>query len=168
MSTETNPQPIPLSSRRRRPPTRWLAAAAAAVVVLVGVGIVAVNNNDDGPGELAGPPLQLSLGEGDAMQSCIAPDATILADMAPAFAATATAVEGEAVTLHVDRWYAGGDAEVVELYAPAGLAALTGTIDFQVGGSYLITASGDTVNYCGMSGTATPELQAMFDEAFGG
>ncbi|CAN5134625.1 hypothetical protein BH23ACT9_BH23ACT9_17420 [soil metagenome] len=94
-------------------------------------------------------------------------DIAILADMSPAFAATATAVGGETITLAVDRWYAGGDADTVVLHAPAGLEALIGGIDFVVGEEYLITAAGGSVNYCGYPGPATPELIAAFDEAFG-
>jgi hypothetical protein len=86
--------------------------------------------------------------------------------MSPAFAATATAVEGETVTLAVDRWYAGGDATTVELHAQPGMTALIDGFEFQVGESYLITATEGTVNFCGASGPATPELTALFDQAF--
>ncbi len=111
-------------------------------------------------------PLELSLGADDAMASCLPLDAATLATMSPAFAATATAVEGEIVTLDVDRWFAGGDAATVELQAQPGLEALIAGFTFEVGQEYLITAAEGTVNFCGYSGPATPELTAVFDQAF--
>ena len=53
------------------------------------------------------------------------------------------------------------------LQAPAGLEALVGGIDFEVGEQYLITAADGVVNYCGYSAPATVDMVAAFDEAFG-
>lgn len=85
-----------------------------------------------------------------------------------AFAGTATAVNGDSVTVTVDRWYRGGDAPVMQLSAPQGMEALIGGIAFAEGDQYLITATDSNVNYCGFSGPATPELRSAFDEAFAG
>ena len=85
-----------------------------------------------------------------------------------AFAGTAAVVDGERVVLDVTRWYTGGVAQQVELTAPSGMEALTGGIPFEVGGEYLISAFGGVVNYCGLSGPVTPELQAIYDSAFPG
>lgn len=137
---------------------------AAAVVALV-LGALAVFGG--GP-EAAGEPLELSLGEANSLSSCIVITPEILAAAPLAFAGTATSVEGETVTLTVDEWYVGGDATTVELHAPNGFQALIGGIDFVEGESYLVSAESGTVNYCGMSGEATPELQALYDEAFAG
>ena len=156
-------QPINAKSNR----SMQMLIAAAAVVALV-VGGFAVFGGGSDPGVVAASePLQLGLGESDAMASCIAASADILADVPLAFAGTATAVEGEKVTMTVDEWYVGGDAATVELAAPDGLQALIGGIDFEEGSTYLISAYDGTVNYCGLSGEATPDLQAMYDEAFG-
>jgi hypothetical protein len=76
-------------------------------------------------------------------------------------------IDGETVTLTVDRWYVGGDAPVVTVTAPAGFEALLGSIDFVVGDPYIISAFDGVVSYCEMSGPATPERQAWYDEAFG-
>lgn len=161
----------PVSPPTERPATqpsrnRWLIAAAAALVILVVAGFAIANLGDDADDVADGPPLVLELGADDPMASCMVPDATILADMSPAFAATATSVDGEIVTLTVDRWYAGGDAATVELHAQPGLEALIAGFSFEPGEQYLVTASNGTVNFCGYSGPATPELQALFDEAF--
>jgi hypothetical protein len=150
----------------KRNPNRMVQylVGAAAVVALV-IGGFAVFG---GPADPQAPAtaMELSLGDGDAMASCLAPSADVLRDMQIAFRGTATEIEGEYVTLSVDEWYVGGTEGVVRLFAPAGLEALIGVIDFQQGDSYLISAWDGTVNYCGFSGEATPELQAMYDEAF--
>jgi hypothetical protein len=56
----------------------------------------------------------------------------------------------------------------VVLETTPGMEALIGGIAFDVGQLYLITAADGTVNFCGYSGVATPEMTAAFDEAFGG
>jgi len=76
--------------------------------------------------------------------------------------------EGE-VRLEVDRWYRGGDAATVVLTAPGGDApALVGATDFQQGEQYLVSADQGTVSVCGLTGPASPELQAVYDQAFPG
>ncbi len=86
-------------------------------------------------------------------------------------AATAIEVDGERVVLEVTDWFAGTDdqtaAQTVELTAPAGLEALTGGIAFEVGEPYLVSATDGVVDYCGLSGPATTELQSLSDDAFG-
>lgn len=149
----------------------WYAAAAVAVVA-IGLAIVIPALNGGSPTTttvaVAGPPLELSLGDGAAMASCLAFDVEFLREMPVAFEGTATGVDGESVTLTVDRWFKGGDAATVELTAPAGMEALIGGIEFVDGEQYLITASEGFVNYCGFSGPATPEYRASFEEAFVG
>lgn len=149
-------------SWNRRPAAYLIGAAAVVAVVLGGF---ALFNGTDTP---ASPPLALSLGESDALASCIVLTADVLDDVPLAFAGTVTGVEGETVTLSVDEWYVGGDAETVELSAPSGLGALIGSIEFSGGEQYLISAFDGVVNYCGFSGPATPDLQAIYDEAFPG
>ncbi len=52
--------------------------------------------------------------------------------------------------------------------APAGFEALIGSVPFVEGGDFLISAIDGVVNYCGMSGEATSELQTLYDAAFAG
>ncbi len=137
-----------------------LVAAAVSALALV---VAACSSGGD---DAATPPLEISAGEGNAMASCLAFDPAFLAEMPIAFEGTATAVGDDRVTLEVDRWFKGGDAEEVALVAPAGLEALIAGIDFQEGTSYLISASDGSVNYCGYSGEVTPELTAGFGAAF--
>ena len=171
MNTPVSPDPAETGELRLPPSrTKWLFAAAAALVLLVVAGFVVASLGDDDTGNdvADGPPLVLSLGADDPFASCIRPEPEMLAEMSPAFAGTATAIDGEIVTLTVDRWYAGGDdaTTTVELHAQAGMEALIAGFAFEVGEQYLITAAGGSVNFCGFSGPATPEFLAFFDEAF--
>jgi hypothetical protein len=165
MQNETTPSPVrgTLATHRRS----WILAAAAAVVAIVAVGVVALNG-DDSPSTVAGPPMELSLGAGDSMASCIRFDVALLRNMSPAFGGTVTAIEGDNVTIAVDHWYAGGSADTVLLHAQSGMAGLIAGFDFQVGERYLITAADGNVNFCGYSGPADPTLTAAFEEAFAG
>jgi hypothetical protein len=145
-------------------PSRWVQRyAAAAAVVAVALGAFTYFGGSAQPDA---PPLQLSLGESNAISSCIPVSAEFLKDMPVAFEGTTTAVDGELVTLEVDEWFSGGDTPIVELVATTGLQALIGGIAFEVGTTYLVSAENGTVNYCGYSDLATPELRAIYDEAF--
>jgi hypothetical protein len=149
--------------RSRRLPVLAAVAGVAAVAV-VGV-VLAVDRMNPGPEADA---VELSLPDaGGVMGSCLPFTVEYLADMSPAFAGTATEVTGNRVVLRVDRWYAGGSAPEVVLDYPEGAhVALNGVIDFREGGQYLITAEDGTVNLCGYSGEATPELRSAFETAF--
>ena len=146
---------------------RWLVgvAAAAALVLAVG-GVIALTGGGTDP-VASGPPLELTAGGEDPMAMCIVFSVEELAKAPLAFEGTATAVEGDTVTLDVDHWFKGGDAGQVILNAPQEMEALIAGIPFQVGGQYLITAYDGNVNYCGFSGVSTPEFRADFEEAFG-
>jgi hypothetical protein len=161
----------PTIEHRGTPPTRsrapWYAAVAAVAVVAVAIGGVALLR-DTGSAPEASAPLELTANAGDAMASCIQLSADILVDVPVAFEGTVTAVDGDVVTLEVDRWFTDGDATTVLVTAPAGLEALIGGIQFDQGATYLVSATDGVVNYCGYSGPSTPELRAIFEEAFPG
>ncbi len=148
----------------------WSAfGMAAAAVVVVGGAAIFANFGGDGGGDIASAPLELSLGSEDVMASCPIFDVATLAGMSPAFAATATSIDAGSVTLMVDRWYTGGDAETVLLQqAPDSSAALIGGFELAVGEQYLITAAEGNVNFCGYSSIATSEMTAAFETAFPG
>ncbi len=165
--SESTPHPTSIGAHRRRK-GMLLGMAAAAVVAIGGAVIVGNSGGSDSTQVAAGPPIGLSLGDSNVMSSCIVFDVALLADMSPAFAGTATSVDGETVTLTVDRWYTGGDSATVVLKGAAGSPALIDGFEFEVGQQYLITAAEGNVNFCGYSGPATPELTAAFDAAFPG
>jgi hypothetical protein len=153
---------------------RWLvpgvAAAAVAAIAVGGYGFVAADDGGGGKDEQTELALTMPANDPNApMSMCIAFSAETLAPMETAFAATATDVTGDQVTLDVDRWYKGGDADVVELTSSSDAGVmLEGGITFTEGERYLVTATEGTVNGCGFSGVYTDDMAAAFDEAFAG
>jgi hypothetical protein len=160
--------------RARPGRSRWLAAGAAAAVAVIAVGGYAIfaGANDDGSGnrrEEARTELALTLPKGDPMQMCIQFSVDILRPMETAFAGTATDVAGDQVTLDVDRWYKGGDADVVKLTGSTDAGVmLEGGIRFTEGERYLVTATDGSVNGCGFSSVWSQEMADAFEAAFGG
>ena len=160
-------EPLPTTSPRR---TRLLVGAAVlGAAAAVTAGVLLVGGGDDPGGADAPTTLVLDLPPSDAAASCLAFDEATLAGMSPAFAGTVVEVDEDSVLLDVDRWYAGGDADRVELAARGGDAVALGYgVDFQQGERYLVTASQGTVNGCGYSGPASPEFEQSFERAFAG
>lgn len=160
---------------RRAGQTRWLAAAAALVLVAAGItGVLVVRDAHRTISTY--PPRSVALtapGAGGAgTSSCIQFDVEFLRDMPVAFAATVTAVTDQQVTLSVDRWYHGTAgqqrASIVTISLPGATTsvALDG-VEFTQGKQYLVTATNGTVNGCGFSGPADPQLKAAYEQAFG-
>lgn len=147
--------------------TWWRGAAAAvaavAVIAVLGVGLIGMRTSDE--------TTVLALegaGAEDPMAMCLQVTAENLAMFPIAFAGRATDVSDGVATLEVTHWFRGGDADEVTIEAPAAQPALIGGVDIEVGGEYLITADEGRVSSCYFSDVATPELRALFDEAFGG
>ncbi len=163
----TTPSNIRPFSRGRT----WLAAAAAVAILGLGTG-VAVNAGGGSEENVAiAPPTSVALtvpGGGPTMSSCLMFDVAILRDMPVALAGTVTSADAEKVTLDVDRWFKGGDADQVTIAVPEGQtsAALDG-VSFEQGKRYLLTATEGTVNGCGYSGPATADYEKQFEQAFG-
>ena len=152
--------------------SRWLVpAVAAAAVAAIAVGGYAVVAGDDGGGtkDEQQTELALKLPAPDPLQMCIQFSVEALGTAEMAFAGTATGVTDDQVTLDVDHWYKGGDADVVELSGSSDESVLLeGGIQFTEGERYLVTAGDGQVGTCGFSGPYTDEMAAAFDEAFGG
>jgi hypothetical protein len=105
--------------------------------------------------------------DGSNAGKCAMPSAEVLSTFDTAFEGTVTSVDGGAATLEVDQWYAGGDAPTVTVEAPSkALEDLLMAVDFQEGQTYLVSADGDRVTLCGFTAETTPELQALYAEAF--
>ena len=151
-----------------RPAWYLMGAAAVAIVAFGAVTLLGGGSTPDAVASSNEDALELTLRAEDALASCLALTPELLRDVPLAFAGTVTTVEGEHATLRVDEWFVGGDATAVSLFAPDGFEALIGGIDFEEGKSYLVSAYDGVVNYCGFSGEETPELRAIYDEAFGG
>ncbi len=161
----------------------WLVAAAAAAVI-AGVGGVAISGlgNDKAPPsadrqttspggtELGANTPQAgettALGVSDQQGRCRAPDAGVLAQYDQAFQGTVTSIEGETVTLDTTEVLNGDVGETVEVTAaPALFNTLIETVQFEVGGDYLVAAYGGQVSQC-YTGSASGDLRSPFTKAF--
>jgi hypothetical protein len=144
----------------------------AAVVALLAVGAVigvAFLGNDS---STSAPAPGTALGGGAATASCLAFSEEPLGLAAAAFDGTVAAIQGDEVTLVVNRWYRGESGDTVRLLAPELTGtSLVGAVGFVEGERYLV--SGDTAGglflpaICGFSVTYSEEMAATFARAFG-
>lgn len=163
--------------------TRLLPAAAAALALaLTGCGAQddggsaadygseAPSASDASDTSDAGSGDTLALtADGSMAGKCAVPSAETLASFDTAFAGTVTSLDGGTATLSVDEWYAGDQADTVTVEAPSqALQDLLLAVEFEEGTSYLVSATDGRVTLCGFTAEATPELQALYDEAFAG
>lgn len=105
---------------------------------------------------------------GGGMASCLMYDPATLPTFETVFDGTVTAIDGDQVTFDVNTgWKGVGDR--VTLTAPNVDAALTGPLpDFAVGGRYLVTAAGSTINACGYTLDHDADTAADWAAAFAG
>jgi len=132
------------------------AAAAVAAAVVIGTGG-------------AGSPTRLLAPEAvGPATSCAVITAEGLAMNDLAFAATVTGIEGDEVALTVSERFRGevGDTVVVAQGTDPNLEYSTG--QFAEGQSYLVAVTGDAAASCGLTGPDSPELRALYEEAFRG
>jgi hypothetical protein len=139
---------------------RLLGAVAAVLVVVIGGAALLGPRPSADPLVLAGP-------GSDPAAMCLPFEVGTLGGMSPAFGGTVVELTDSVATLDVDRWFTGGEAEIVQIEYTPGFEALIGTPILEVGQRYLITATDGVVNGCGYSGVATPEYEAAFEQAFG-
>jgi hypothetical protein len=152
--------------RRSRRSAVWAAAVAAVAAAVVGV-VVAVGGGGAPMGHRP-TTVALSLPSSDERTRCLPFDVAVLRTMPLAFAGTVTTANRDAVSLDVDHWYRGGDADRVTVAVPDGQSsAALDVVDFRSGQRYLVTATDGTVSGCGYSGPATPQLEDAFAAAFG-
>lgn len=145
----------------RRPRALLLAAAAAAVVV-VGGGALALTGGQDGG------TTTLTLAPPDVAASCAALTPELLAASDVAFAGRVTAIADGVVTLETTQRFTGEVGDTVEVTQGDGSVVDGAPITFEPGRTYLLSADGGTIGSCSGSGPDSPELRALFDQAFGG
>jgi hypothetical protein len=105
--------------------------------------------------------------DGSVAAKCAMPSAETLSTFDTAFSGTVTSLDGGTATLEVDQWYAGDEAATVTVESPsADLQDLLMAVDFEEGKTYLVSATDTRVTLCGFTAEQTPELQAMYAEAF--
>ena len=158
---------------RRRKGTTWLAAAAAVAAIAIGTTIAVSATGGDGDESVVAQPktvISLQTAGGDPMmQMCMMFDVKQLSTAGLAFGGTVTSIGDGKVTLDVDRWFKGGNADQVTIAIPPGgdNVALDG-VEFVPGKRFLISATDGVLGTCGYSGPATPELGRSFEQAFPG
>lgn len=158
--------------------TTYLLPTAVAVLALTLTGCGAQDDQDtaaepassetpsDSSADASADTIALTA-DGSMAGKCAMPNAETLAGFDTAFAGTVTSVADGTATLAVDDWYAGGEAPTVTVESPSqDLQDLLMAVDFQEGQSYLVSATGDRVTLCGFTAEESPELQALYDEAF--
>ena len=147
-------------ARRARVPIAGVAAALA-----VGAAIAV-------PLALGGSPtterLALPTDGGLASGSCAPVTAEGVLAQEQAFAARVLSVDGDTVTLEVTERFAGEVADRVEVQQLDAISSDFSNVPFEVGQSYLVAAGDATIRGCGLSGADSPELRAIYDEAFAG
>ncbi|PPF57197.1 hypothetical protein C5C55_07655 [Rathayibacter sp. AY1C2] len=103
---------------------------------------------------------------GGPMAACSPVTAAALAPAQLAFRAEVRSIDGSTVTLHVLERYAGEVGDGVTVTQGRETAADGAPIVFETGVDYLVAADGDTILTCGLSGESSPELAALYQEAF--
>lgn len=85
-----------------------------------------------------------------------------------AFAATVTSVDGDEVALAVTERFRGEvtDEVIVAQGTDPNLEYSTG--EFVAGGDYLVAVTDGAAASCGLTGPESPELRALYEEAFAG
>jgi hypothetical protein len=102
------------------------------------------------------------------MASCLVYDPANLPTFDIVFDGTVTAVDGDQVTFDVNEAWKGVDGNVT-LTAPDVDVALVGPMpEFEVGGRYLVTAAGSTINACGYTLDYDAATAAAWAAAFAG
>ena len=160
-SSISTPAPAGTEGDARRP--RWIlsvaltgAAAAIAAAVVIGTGGGASPTRFVAP-EAVGPAT-----------SCAVLTAEGLAMNEVAFAATVTSVDGDEVALAVTERFRGEvtDEVIVAQGTDPNLEYSTG--EFVEGEDYLVAITDGAAASCGLTGPESPELRALYDEAFSG
>jgi hypothetical protein len=144
-------------------PTRGPLAIGG--VALAGIFALAIAlSNGFGIGGAADPSTDPGAGGGAA--SCLAYDPASLPTNDVVFDGTVTAVNGDQVTFDVNEGWKGA-AGSITMTAPVVDIAISGPMpDFQVGGRYLVSGFGTTMNACGYTLDYDADTAAEWGAAF--
>ncbi|EAR26186.1 pyridoxine kinase [marine actinobacterium PHSC20C1] len=158
---DTTTPSVPARKIRRA----WVPFAGVAAAIAIAAAIVV-------PLALGGTPTNEQLAQpsdgGLASGSCLPVTPEGLLAQEKAFAARVVAVEGDLVTLEVTERFAGDVADRVEVEQVDAIDSDFSGVPFVAGGAYLVAAGDGLIRGCGLSGTDSPELRAIYDGAFGG
>ncbi len=148
--------------RRSRRPFALIGGSAIAGALALAIAVGGGFNLSGGGGAVPTDPAG-----GGGMASCIMYDPATLPTFDIVFDGTVTAVDGDQVTFDVNEDWKGAGGSIT-LTAPDAEIALIGPLpDFEVGGRYLVTAAGSTVNACGYTLDYDADTAADWAAAFG-
>lgn len=162
------------SANPRRTARLHLAVASLAVLATLGAcggggegDPDGLSGSTDDPTTSAPSTTELSLPQ-TGTGRCMAPNVRTLRLQEVAFRGTAVDVTAGEVTLDVAHWYAGGETDQVVVQTPAkGMVELGFGTEFEEGGTYLVSATDGRVTLCGFTAEASPELEQLYEEAYG-
>jgi hypothetical protein len=121
------------------------------------------------PGPIAADPSPSeNPAAGGGMASCLMYDPAILPTFDIVFDGTVTAVDGDQVTVDLTEGWKGADGSITLTAPDAGIALVGPLPDFEVGGRYLVTAAGSTINACGYTLDYDAHTAAEWAAAFSG
>jgi hypothetical protein len=154
--------------RVRRPLALFGTLGAAGVLALAIALSSGFGVGSPGPIGTGGTPSTDPGAGGGGVASCLVYDPAALPTFEIVFDGTITAVDGDQVTFDVNTGWKGADGSIT-LTAPEANVALTGPLpEFAVGGRYLVTAAGSTINACGYTLDYDAQTAAEWGAAFGG
>jgi hypothetical protein len=177
MSTQQNDPTV----RHPRGPLAWVGgfavvgAIALAFAIALGNGfgsqtpppVAAIPTPTEAPGASADPDPSGNPAAGGGVASCLVYDPANLPTFETVFDGTVTAIDGDQVTFTVNEGWKNAEGTIT-LTAPQADIALTGPLpEFTVGGRYLVTAFGPTINACGYTLDYDAETAATWAAAFG-
>ena len=187
MSIDTDTRPARASGRSRHRRAGLVAggvgaAVAAAAAIAIGVGGLG-SPAADGPVPDTTPApdttlvpdttpvtsLAVSLAASDPMAMCLQIGEYQPVPTASAFSGRVVAVADGTVTIDVDRWYQGGEADqVVVTASDSGMSetGIEGTALVE-GAELLVTVVDGQVQTCGISAGASAELEAFYETWYG-
>ena len=111
-------------------------------------------------------PVTLQLPAGGAGR-CMAPSVDRLAQADVAFDGTVEEITGSNVEMRVDSWFTRATDESVVITTLRGTRTTEAIPIFRRGDRYLVAASGTTVIVCGVTDVWSPELEVLYQRAFG-
>ena len=156
--------------RSTRGPLAWIGglalAGAFALAIAIGSGF---GFGAQAPGPIAANPTPSeNPAAGGGVASCLVYDPANLPTFDVVLDGTVSAIYGDQLTFDVNTGWKGADGSIT-LAVPVTDPALVGPMpDFEVGGRYLVTASGSTIGACGYTLTYDAATAAAWAAAFAG
>lgn len=164
--TATRPPESRENGTHGRSPLTWLVAAAA-VALIGGAAGVGISQRDHDSSPSAGTSVtRLQAAQVSGM--CVLPGPQVLRLQSVAFRGTLVSLTDRAATFRAAHWYAGGPTDLVTVrLVPGHVPETLQAAELTVGHDYLVAAGGGFVRGCGLTGPVTPQLQRLYQSAFG-